>query len=100
MDETPLPVEPENLRLLRRLVTILTGAMIVGVLVVVALLVIRLSDRAPVLPTEIALPDGQTATAFTQGPDWYAVVTDAGKILIFDRLRGTLRQTIEITGAE
>lgn len=51
--------------------------------------------RAP-LPERIALPDGTTATAFTQGPDWYAVVTADDRILIFDRATGTLRQTITV----
>ncbi|SDX95250.1 hypothetical protein SAMN05444340_10214 [Citreimonas salinaria] len=54
--------------------------------------------RAP-LPERIALPDGTTATAFTQGPDWYAVVTADNRILIFDRATGALRQTIAVTPA-
>jgi hypothetical protein len=42
------------------------------------------------------LPDGATATAFTQGSDWYAIVTDTNQILIYDRLTGALRQTVVI----
>ncbi|MEO0751304.1 MAG: DUF6476 family protein, partial [Pseudomonadota bacterium] len=34
--------------------------------------------------------------AFTQGDDWYAVVTEDDQILIFDRDSGTLRQTITV----
>ncbi len=70
--------------------------MIFGLLVVIALLVIRFSSTAPVLPDAIALPDGQKAQAFTQGADWYAVVTQDDQILIFDRMTGALRQTIEV----
>ncbi len=90
------PVEPANLRFLRRLVTVLTVVMIAGVLVVIVLLVTRLNRDAPLLPDQIALPEGVTARAFTQGPDWYAIVTSEDQILIFDRLTGTLRQTVDV----
>jgi len=92
-----------NLRFLRRLVTVLTSVMIVGVVTVVVLLVIRLqaTPGTPIiLPEELALPADASALAFTQGPDWYAVVTDGDTILIFDRTTGALRQEITITPAE
>ena len=88
--------EPANLRFLRRLVTVLTATMIGGLLVIIALLVIRFSDRGPDFPDSITLPDGTSAAAFTQGAGWYAVVTDEDVILIFDRNTGKLRQTIAI----
>ncbi|UWR10194.1 DUF6476 family protein [Sulfitobacter mediterraneus] len=91
------PIEPANLRFLRRLVTVLTTVMICGVLVVIGLLVTRLNRDSPILPQEIALPEGASAVAFTQGPDWYAVVTDRNEIIIFDRLTGKLRQTVQVT---
>lgn len=91
------PIEPANLRFLRRLVTVLTTVMICGVLVVIGLLVTRLNRDSPILPQEIALPEGASAVAFTQGPDWYAVVTDRNEIVIFDRLTGKLRQTVQVT---
>ena len=78
------------------MVTVLTLVMICGVVVVIGLLVTRLNNATPTLPDQIALPGGARATAFTQGADWYAVVTDADQILIFDRLTGALRQTIEV----
>jgi hypothetical protein len=90
------PVEPANLRFLRRLVTLLTAVMICGVLVVIGLLVTRLNRPAPVLPDALVLPEGAAARAFTQGEDWFAVVTDRNEILIYDRLTGALRQTIVI----
>lgn len=72
--------------------------MICGFLVIVGLLVIRFSSEGAVpLPDQITLPDGSTATAFTVGPDWYAVVTADQQILIYDRANGALRQSIEIT---
>jgi len=88
--------EPAHLRFLRRMVTVLTAVMIVGVVVVIGLLVTRLTRDTPVLPSEIVLPDGAKAVAFTQAADWYAVVTDTGQILIFDRMTGALRQTVVV----
>ncbi len=77
--------------------------MIAGFLVIVGLIVIRfssISDPAtvPALPTSITLPDGATATAFTVGPGWYAVVTGDNRILIYDTASGALRQSIAIVG--
>ncbi len=71
--------------------------MIAGFILLIALLVTRFPGRipAPPLPEAIVLPDGARATAFTQGPDWFAVVTEDGRILIFDR-GGTLRQSIAV----
>ncbi|WP_187429620.1 DUF6476 family protein [Roseobacter fucihabitans] len=89
-------IEPANLRFLRRLVTVLTATMIGGVLLIIALIVIRFNDVPPQLPDEIALPQGAKAVSFTQGPDWFAVVTDKDEILIFDRITGQLRQSVEI----
>ena len=84
------------LRFLRRLVTLLTTVMIAGVLMILVMLVIRYrTTRAP-LPPVITLPSGEEATAFTQGADWYAVVTDGNQILIFARDSGKLRQRISI----
>ncbi|WP_300016312.1 DUF6476 family protein [uncultured Roseobacter sp.] len=88
--------EPANLRFLRRLVTVLTATMIGGVLLIIFLIVMRFNDPAPDLPTEITLPGGARAISFTQGPDWYAVVTDNDEILIFDRVTGQLEKTISV----
>lgn len=70
--------------------------MIAGLLVVVGLLVTRFYGDGPEMPASITLPDGSSATAFTRGDGWYAVVTDADQILIFDALTGQLKQTIEV----
>ena len=78
--------------------TALTVTMIAGFLVIIALLVIRFTGApgTPPLPDVIDLPGGTRATAFTQGPDWFAVVTADDRILIYDRAGGALRQTIEL----
>lgn len=70
--------------------------MIVGLVVVVALIVIRLNDDGPTMPDQIVLPDGVTATALTIGQGWWAVVTDDGRILIYDQVTGALKQTVQI----
>ena len=99
MDE--LPPEPEHLKFLRRLVTVLTVTMILGISAIVLIMFIRLmgetpAQTAPALPDRVILPEGQTATAITAGAGWYAVVTDAQEILIFDHDSGELRQRIPI----
>ncbi|WP_288939814.1 DUF6476 family protein [uncultured Roseovarius sp.] len=99
MENSPEPrpeVDPAMIRYLRLLVTILTGTMIAGLLVIIFLFVTRLGNQAPTLPDSIALPDGAKATAFTQGGDWYAVVTEDDRILIYDRAGGALRQVVDI----
>lgn len=80
---------------------LLTLSMIVGVITIVWVIVTRMPQamqRAPALPDSITLPDGTRATAFTQGSDWYAVVTAQDQILIFDRVTGALRQTVTLQG--
>ncbi|MBO9446172.1 DUF6476 family protein [Ruegeria sp. R14_0] len=90
------PQETPQLRLLRRMVMLLTAVMIGGVLVTFALIVIRLSDRTPTLPDQVELPDGAKAQAVTIGNNWYAVVTDDNRILIFDKTTGKQRQEITV----
>jgi len=92
----PRPIDEGLLRFLKLLVTVLTGVMIVGVVVVIFLLVTRFTASPPALPEKIALPDGATATAFTQGDQWFAVVTDNDRILIYDRITGQLQQTVTV----
>lgn len=84
------------MKFLRLLVTVLTGTMIAGVVIIIALLVIRLRPADLPLPDVITLPGAERATAFTQGPDWYAVVTAQDEILIFGKSDGALRQRIAI----
>lgn len=89
--------DARSLRLLRTLVTVLTSVMIIGFLVLIAFLVTRFPDVSRLaLPDQINLPANMRAIAFTQADDWYAVVTDASQILIFDRVDGKLRQTVDV----
>ncbi|WP_323771024.1 DUF6476 family protein [Antarctobacter sp.] len=92
--------EPAGLRFLRVLVTVLTAVMIAGIVGILGLIWHRYSNARAPLPEVITLPDGTTATAYTQGSDWYAVVTGDDRILIFDRATGKLRQEMRIEAAE
>ncbi|MCC1493668.1 DUF6476 family protein [Cognatishimia sp. F0-27] len=94
-DNDDLP-EPPSLRFLRVLVTVLTAVMIAGIIGILGLIWHRYSNARAPLPEIITLPDGARAATFTQGPDWFAVVTTENTILIFDRATGTLRQTLQI----
>ncbi len=80
--------------------TVLTGVMIAGIVVIVALIWSRYSNARAPLPEVITLPSGAQATAFTQGADWYAVVTESDEILIFDRATGALRQRMRVEAEE
>jgi len=90
--------EPGNLALLRRLVTALIVVMILGFVTLIVLLVMRLAPGTAEipLPASITLPDGSKAETFTQGPDWFAVVTSDSRILIYDRATGDLRQVMKV----
>ena len=86
------------MRYLKALVTILTVTMILGFLTIVALFVMRFNQMGQAeLPDEIILPDGATATAFTRGDGWFAVVTAENEILIYSKVTGNLRQRITVT---
>ncbi|PIE12596.1 MAG: hypothetical protein CSA70_08805 [Rhodobacterales bacterium] len=99
MDDTPNPVDEKTLKFLRVLVTVLTGTMIVGVLVIIGLLVTRIAAPAPMVPATLTLPNGTVPTAYTQTADWVAVVSDDNRILIFNRLTGALIQEIDVKTA-
>lgn len=74
--------------------------MIVGVITVVGLIVTRMPTAfgsAPVMPSQIVLPEGARASAYTQGIGWFAVVTEDQRLLIY-REDGTLRQEIPLAG--
>ena len=86
MEDARIPeAEARNLRFLRRLVTVLTATMILGVSAIVILLIIRLqAPSGPFVPDAVVLPAGVTATAYTQGTGWIAIVTSEDEILIYD----------------
>lgn len=79
---------------LRRLVTGLALVMAFGILALVAILWLRLSQAPlPVLPDGLTLPDGATAAAVTFARDWTVVVTEDGEIFLYDRA-GALQQRV------
>ncbi|WP_242008000.1 DUF6476 family protein [Paracoccus sulfuroxidans] len=83
------------LRWLRLLVTSLAVVMGVGIIAIVALLWLRLGERPlPELPPQIALPEGESAAAVTFARDWLVVVTDSGKVLLYDH-QGKLREEVQ-----
>ena len=95
-DKTVVLTAP--VRALQWLVIALTASMVVGVITVVAVVVTRFpKPMTPPMPADLALPEGQMAVAVTQGADWVGIVTDANRILIYDRATGRLRQDIVLT---
>lgn len=100
MQQAPVPEGlPPSLRFLKALVTVLTLTLIGGVITITALIVTRMPQAmgaGPVLPAEIALPEGATARAVTFGTGWIAVVTTDNRILILDAGTGALRQEMAI----
>ncbi len=102
MDEAPIPkADARRLRVLARLVTLLTAVMIAGVVTIVALLVIRLNRPAPapVLPATLELPADIAVYSVTAGPGWYLVVTRDQRILVFSA-DGTLESEMPLHPAD
>lgn len=92
---TPAAKAVPELRMLRRLVTGLALVMGLGVIAIVALLWVRLSQpMLPDLPASIALPEGARPAAITFARHWIVVVTEAGEVLLYDR-EGGLRDRIQ-----
>lgn len=88
------PDLPPHLRLLKTLVTVLTVVMILGVIVVVGLLVTRFP--APVsAPDALQMPEGAVPEAVTQGQGWWIVVTEDGRVLVFNA-DGSLRREMPL----
>lgn len=91
-----IPARDTGLTLLKWLVIGLTATMMAGIVILLWLFVTRLPHPLPPLPRSIALPAGETATAFTRGRGFLAVVTEDDQILIFDPDGRTLRQRIDL----
>lgn len=102
-ETAPEAALPPSLALLKWLVILLTLSMIGGVIAVVWLLVTRMpamgaGAAGPQVPAALALPAGEVAGAVTFGPGWTAVVTESGRLLVFNA-DGSLRQEISIEPA-
>ncbi|MBF9032470.1 hypothetical protein HKCCE3408_18895 [Rhodobacterales bacterium HKCCE3408] len=91
---------PRELRFLKGLVTLLTAVMIVGLITVVALLVIRLNgDGTPTLvaPEDFTLPEGVTATGWSQTGRHVVVTGDDGVIRVYDAETRDLTREINLS---
>lgn len=76
--------------------TVLTVVMIAGMVLIVGVLFVKLQDTSLAIPDELELPQGAVPEAITQASDWIGVVTQDGRILIFDKANGALRQEITL----
>ncbi|MEL6235654.1 MAG: DUF6476 family protein [Pseudomonadota bacterium] len=96
--------EPRQLRLLRRLITLLIVVLIVGVITIVGLLVIRLAQtpRAVTLelPESVDVPQNEVVEAVTVAKAWIIVVTrsntGAVRARLFDAQTGRLQDVVAI----
>lgn len=96
-DQIP-DAEARSLRLLRRLVTVLTAVMIGGVCLIVVLLALRLNaPAAPAFPESIALPDSANPVSLTRGPGFLAVVTEDRRIFVLDPTGREILQELMVT---
>lgn len=90
------PSRDAGLIVLKWLVVTLTATMILGIVAMVWLFATRLPRPLPPLPEAITLPDGETATAFTRGRGFVAVVTAGDEILVYDPSGTELRRRIPL----
>lgn len=88
---------PPEARFVKRLVILLTTVMIVGLVIIVGLLALRITQTPPAfaLPGTITLPAGTTPEAVTLARDWVLVLA-ADEILLFDRDTGALVHRIAL----
>ncbi|HHB80652.1 MAG TPA: hypothetical protein ENK83_02735 [Aliiroseovarius sp.] len=87
------------IRFLKILVSAMAATMLVGLIVLIALFVMRFPSASTGFPAEIALPEGTSLAAVTRGPDWLAVVTQDGRLLVYSADGQRLLQEVEITQA-
>ena len=84
-----------ELRWLKALVTGLAVVMGLGIIAIVVLVWMRLSQpMLPDLPATISLPEGAEAEAVTFARDFIVVVTEAGEVLLYDRA-GALKDQLQ-----
>lgn len=90
---------PRDLRFLKTLVTVLTVAMIAGVITITALLVIRLNSAPQPLmiaPGDYAPPAGVGIVGFSVIDGRAVVIGDDGVIRVHDRASGAVLQTFDL----
>ncbi|MGP9789885.1 DUF6476 family protein [Roseinatronobacter sp. NSM] len=91
-DMPPPEGQSPDVRLVKRLVVVLTSVMILGVIILIGLVVTQIARTpGPVgLPDTISLPEGARAAAVTLSRDWVIVLTEDQSLLVFDRRSGAL----------
>ena len=90
---------PPTLKRLKALVTLLTVAMIAGVITITVLLVIRLNAGAPpvlVHPEVYSIPEGVGTVGYSIVGSRAVIVGDDGVIRIFDAAGGDLVQSFTL----
>ena len=94
----PPDLPPPEVRLIKRLVVVLTSVMILGLIVIVGLLVTRLGMApAPLaLPDSIDLPENTRVEALTLSDRWIIVLSREGEALFYDRASNELRHRIAL----
>lgn len=72
------------------LVITLMVVMILGLVAIVGLLVTRLGGSRPLpeMPASMTLPEGAVPAAVTFARDWLVVVSEDGRVILFDREGG------------
>ncbi|SMR71120.1 hypothetical protein SAMN04488030_0742 [Aliiroseovarius halocynthiae] len=88
-----------TVRYLKTIVTAMTVATILGMIVLITVVVMKLNQTTPgftplALPDQITLPDGVSAEAVTMGRDWIGIVS-GNEILIYG-VDGQLQKRIAI----
>ncbi|WP_240686514.1 DUF6476 family protein [Aliiroseovarius marinus] len=88
-----------TVRYLKTIVTAMTVATILGMIVLITVVVLRFSQTSPEatslpLPDQITLPEGVRAEAVTLGRDWIGIVS-GDEILIYET-DGQLRKRINL----
>lgn len=75
----------------------LTGVMILGMALLVGTLLVKLNNAPPALtlPAEYALPEGEVQS-FSVTPDWVLVVSEAGRLVVFERASGRIIRQIDL----
>ena len=98
-DPDDVPVQVQGLGFLKALVTVLTVVMIAGLVILIVLIVLRVNRSGAEfpLPENFDLPDGVAARAVTVTDAEVLVVSEDGRLFVYDRRTGALAKTVSLT---